>query len=114
MNKKQKMAVAIAVALVVLNGVYPPYVGEYIRGGDNPKKYLGYHSLFAPPSEADVFRAIRGGKPSENTDQYTLSRYSARIVTSRVWVQIVTIVIATTGIVLILSDRKQKGFSNAT
>jgi len=110
MNKKQKMAVAIAVALVVLNGVYPPYEGEWVCSGDNLKKYLGYHSLFAPPSETDAaYRALKNMSP-----QFKYSFFSARIVTSRVWVQIVTIVIATTGIVLILSDRKQKGFSNAT
>ncbi len=111
MNKKQQIVVAMAVACVALSGLFPPYEGEYRREGDNLKRYIGYRFLFAPPSEEDVCRIIHGKEPSDPSDFY-LSKSSSQIITSRVWVQIVTIVIAATGIVLLLGDKKQIGSSN--
>lgn len=51
MNIKQKIVIAVATVLVALSGLFPPFEGEYRRQGDNLRKYIGYHSIFSPPSD---------------------------------------------------------------
>lgn len=116
MNKKQRMVIAIAVLLVILSGLFPPYEGEYRLEGDNNKKFMGYRFLFDPPSQTEVCQSILG-KTFSSSSGYYLRKFSSTIITSRVWVQIITVVVASTGIVLLLSDRKQQvspGNSNST
>ena len=107
MNRNQKIVVTIGVALVVFSGVFPPFEGELRRQGDNRKTYMGHRLLFVPPSGADVYRGILGRGPLSNAKSY-LSWYSSRIVTSQVWVQVVTVVIATAGLALALGDRNKR------
>ncbi|MFH1748961.1 MAG: hypothetical protein ABIG44_18160 [Planctomycetota bacterium] len=106
MNKHQQIVVLIGVVLVVLSSLFPPYEGELRMEGDNLKNYLGYRFLFTPPSQADVFQALLGRSPNSNS---RLSICSSHIITSRLWVQIATIVIATAGVALVLGQKNRKG-----
>jgi len=91
---------------VILSGLFPAYEGEFRREGDNLKKYMGYHFLFLPPSERAVFEAVIGKSPSNTMSQQALSSFSSHIITSRVWVQIVTIVVATMGLLVLFAEKK--------
>jgi threonine/homoserine efflux transporter RhtA len=105
MNKRQKTSVLFGVALVLLCGLYPPYEGVWTREGDDLTKYMGYSFLFAPPSQKQVYRAITGMPLSTSIPQSQLSHFSSNIVTSRVWLQVVTVVIAAAGLVFVLGGK---------
>jgi len=105
MNRNQKIVVAIGVVLVVLSGLFPPYEGEFAGEGDNPKRHLGRHFLFAPPTPEYVSKAIRGANASTPTGR-KLAYYRASVVLSEVVVQLSVIVLATAGVTLLLAKRK--------
>jgi len=106
MNRKQKIAVAIGVALVVLAGLFPPFEGERNREGDNYRIHAGHHFLFVPPSQNDVSVAM--GRP----DGYGLA-FSSRILLSQLYVEFSIIIVATAGATLLLAkgtrDNTDKG-----
>lgn len=104
MNRNQKIAIAIGVALVVLSGLFPPYEGELAVEGDNLRRHLGRHFLFAPPTPEYVNRAIRGDTASTPEGVY-LARFRSRVVLSEIAVQLSVIVIATAGAALLLTKR---------
>jgi len=109
MNRKQRVALATGVALVILTGLFPPYEGvgawRSIPHMATPplRVRMGHHFLFAPPSRASVGRAIRNLKPP--TRVFTAD-CRASLVLPEVMLQLVVIVLATTGVVLLLGQRK--------
>jgi hypothetical protein len=105
MNRNQKIAVAIGVALVVLSGLFPPYAGEMVIQGDNLRRHMGHHFLFDPPTPEDVNKSIRGKDASTPTGIY-LARFRVTVLLSEVVVQLLVIVIATAGVTLLLAKRK--------
>ena len=100
MNIKQKIVIVIGIFLVIMNCLFLPYEGEYRVEGDNFKVYLGYHFLFTPPTKREVSQAFWGR-------QEYLHRFSSYIITSRIWIQEVTILIVFSS-ALILLGRKTK------
>src|ERR1035437_5744832 len=112
MNTKhtpQRIVLGVGLLLVILNGLFPPYEGGWQR--NKLTKYLGHYFLFAPPSPAKVYRAFNGkdtmsrlyGQNLEKVpadwgtwsevpvDLDTLNQYSAHVVTSLFFIQLVTI-----------------------
>jgi hypothetical protein len=111
MNRNQKIAVAIGVALVVLSGLFPPYEGELaVVKGDNLRRHLGRHFLFAPPTPEYVNKAILGETASTPTGIY-LARFRATVVLSEFVVQLSVIVITTAGMTLLLTNRRKQNES---
>ena len=112
MNKKQRIIIGIGIFLVILSWLFPPYEGEFRREGDNLKKYMGYHFLFLPPSERTVYVAVFGRTPNSTTLRSYRSKLSSNIVTSRVWVQVVTIVVSILGLLVLFAEKRNEESSN--
>ncbi len=115
MNKKQRIIISIGIFLVILSGLFTPYEGEWQWGwgGDTIitlKKYMGYHFLFLPPDERAVYYAFR--EEWEYLNWSKESRLSSHIIASRVWVQVVTIVVATIGLLFLFSEKRKDKSSN--
>jgi uncharacterized membrane protein len=114
MNKRQQIIISIGILLVILSGLFPSYEGEIWREGGNLGKYMGYHFLFLPPNERDVFEAVLKRTPSDTmSDQnQILIACSSHIITSRAWLQIVTIVVATLGLLVLFAEKRNEESSN--
>ena len=118
MNRNQKIAVAVGVVLVVLSGLFPPYEGVFATKGDNLRRHLGRHFLFAPPTPEYVHKAIFGPKAqSTPTDSFSgkviavaeriyLAHFRSRVVLSEVVVQFSIVLIATAAAALLLTKRR--------
>ncbi len=105
MNGRQRIAIGIGVALVIFSGLFPPYEAEWRRSGDNAKMFLGYYFVLAPPGPHDAQRAfwsLTGNQKPLNAS------CSTQIVTSRVWLQLGVIVVATAGVVLLLATKDER------
>ena len=114
MNKKQRIILSIGVLAVIVSGLFPPYEGEIRLEGDNRKIYMGYHFLFAPPTGQDVLGVWSGAQirtviPRDKLNRFNLNSY---IITSRVCIQVVTIVIATLGLLFLVTGKDNKESSN--
>jgi len=112
MNKRQQIIISVGILLVILSGLFPFYEGEFRREGANLEKYMGYHFLFLPPNERDVYEAVLGRTPSSTISHGHLSVCSSHIITSRVWLQIVTVVVASLGLLVLFAEKKNEGSSN--
>ena len=108
MNKTQRIIISIGIFLVILSGLFPPYEGELRREGDTLKKYMGYHFLFLPPTERAVYIAVLGRTPKSMSWSGYQSKLNSHIVASRVWVQVVTIVVATIGFLFLFAEKRKK------
>ena len=108
MNKKQRIIISIGIFLVILSGLFPPYVGELQREGDTLKKYMGYHFLFLPPNERAVYIAVFDRTPKSTAWSGYQSKLNSHIVASRVGVQFVTIVVATIGFLFLFEEKRKK------
>ncbi len=108
MNKRQRIVITIGIFLVILSGLFPSYDGEYLGKDINMKKYMGYYFLFLPPTEKDVYEAfIREPLPGA-VNYMTQSAFSSYIITSRFWVQVVTVVIATLGLFVLFGEKRNE------
>jgi hypothetical protein len=76
MNRNQQILLGLGLLLIILNGLFPPFEGEdkgkgneLVVSSSDIKEirtiYLGYHFIFTPPSQWDVFQAVNktGRKP---------------------------------------------------
>jgi hypothetical protein len=107
MNKKQRIIISIGILLVILSGLFPPYEGEFRREGDNLKKYMGHHFLFLPPNERAVYIAVFDRTPKRMSWIGHHGKLNSHIVASRVWVQVVTIVVATIGFLFLFAEKRE-------
>lgn len=99
MNRNQKITIAIGVILIILSGLFPPYEGELTIQGDSPRRHLGRHFIFAPPTPEYVNRVM---EPSN----YNLLLYRSEIVLSEIGVQLSVIILATVGMVFLLTKKE--------
>ena len=106
MNRNQKIAVAVGVVLVVLSGLFPPYEGVFATKGDNLRRHLGRHFLFAPPTPEYVHKAIFGPKAQSTPTRIYLAHFRSRVVLSEVVVQFSIVLIATAAAALLLTKRR--------
>ena len=107
MNRKQTIALVIASVIILVMGLFPPYLGEFtaIRFSGF-KRFLGYESLFTPPTPQAVYRIMTNDWITKMSEIRSLSRYSAKIDISRLGVQITVLVIAAAGFVLAFKENK--------
>jgi hypothetical protein len=110
MNKKQRIVVIVALVLVAVCGLFPPYEGEYPMKGDNLRAYIGYRFLFAPPSREQMMREIWQDR-FVDMKRHTY-RCRASIIVSRIYVQIVVIVTLTAGLLLLFRNAEHSRPSN--
>ena len=107
MNIKQQIIIIIGVLLVVFCGLFLPYEGEYLREGDNFKRYMGYYLLFSPPSEMEIYQEIFGETLRSLVSERCLRKCGSHIITSQVFIQEITIVLAVFGVFLLFGRRKK-------
>ncbi|MGO8838931.1 MAG: hypothetical protein ACLQAH_00280 [Limisphaerales bacterium] len=140
MNTNQRIVLGLGLLLVILNGLFPPFEGEdkgkgleLVVSSSDLKEirtiYMGYHFLFTPPSQWDVFRTVNKIKrepiPEGTTHQIVtledakvgkfdstaawpsherLVECNSYVVTSIFFIQFATIVGATTGACLLFGQ----------
>lgn len=131
MNHRQKIAILFGTGLAVLAGLFPPHIGTYAVEGDDWRGFMGYYFIFSPPSaeEVSLFFFDRTQQARLEADlrsardrlDSTLARLSppesvqrglySPLMSSSIdlvtfIVEIITILLATTGAVLLLSRRE--------
>ena len=124
MNRKQKIVILVGTLLILLSGLFPPYVGVYAKEGDNWEKFLGYHFLFSPPSQEYICGVIlqsvnryseeptdRLGErlrefQSRRDARLAAPNCSASIEFSRFGVQIIVVLLASVGGIVLFSKGK--------
>lgn len=58
MNHYQKLVILIALALLLLVGVFLPYNGEQSYFNEKSKIFLGYYTAFDPPTRRDMAKSF--------------------------------------------------------
>ena len=54
---------ATGAAVLLLMGLFPPYFGVYDQTGVNLHTSVGWHPIWSPPSQAEVYATIHGESP---------------------------------------------------
>ena len=60
MIPRAKHVLAVAMVVLFLMVLFPPYFGVYDQSGANLHLSLGMHPIWYPPSLADAYAAIHG------------------------------------------------------
>lgn len=120
MNKKQRIVIIIGIILVLICGLFPPYEGKKdgtIRANLIRKEgAIGYYFLFSPPSAKDISEKLSKQVISEKAfipvvDEHLSKEYEqlfvASIMMSKYLIQIITIVLVTTGLVLYFTESEK-------
>ena len=100
MNRKQKICLWLGIAVIVLMGLFPPWLVEGHR--------VEYWSIFAPPSHLrpvypyDLLDEVAG------TPRYESSRLTAEIVTDYLFAQWLMVAAITGGFIITFQDRRPK------
>jgi|WetSurMetagenome_2_1015567.scaffolds.fasta_scaffold1208274_1 hypothetical protein len=58
MNIKQRNILKIMVVVIVLTGLFPPWVQTFKKDGMYSEKSLGYFIIISPPHPESTFRAL--------------------------------------------------------
>lgn len=105
MNRKQKIVLAVGGLFLVISFLFPPYFGIDVNSNGKRHSFIGYYSVFNPPSAGQVYSILKIKYPSE-ISKVNLSNYQANINMVRLISVIVGILIITaTGTILF---RKKK------
>ena len=104
MNKKQRIVIIIGIILVLICGLFPPYEGK--KSGELPlpekEEAIGYYFLFSHPSSEEISKEIYENYKFLNNDEMGTGEklgFSASIMMSKYLIQIITIVLITTGLI---------------
>ncbi len=106
MARKQRIAVLIGTCLVVLSGLYPPYVGTFAQEGDNWRRFVGYHLFFLPPTPEQVCKIVVGERMNNERARLYAQHCWSSIDVARFGVQVVVILLATVGVVFLIGGTK--------
>jgi len=101
MSEIHKTIIIISSVLFILILIFPPYTGIRVVQSENHRIFLGYHSLFFPPSRAYISSAFDDHKKPISSYNEHLFRYYSIIETSRLTIQIITLIIITTAFLLL-------------
>lgn len=117
MNKKQRIVIIIGIILVLICGLFPPYKGK--KDGTiqiRKEGAIGYYFLFSPPSAKDISEKLSKQVISEKAfipvvDEHLSKEYEqlfvASIMMSKYLIQIITIILVTTGLVLYFTESEK-------
>lgn len=109
MNSKQKIVVWIGLALIVLMGIYPPWVVRLHRTAafmiERPIHNRGF--IFDPPNAelADVAADLRWDEWDSSLSN-TVLRMGLHLDSARLAVEWITVVLVVAGLLLCLTDKK--------
>lgn len=111
MNSTQRIILAIGIVAVLANGLFPPFQGE----GTFPKAdrgkmemFLGYGFLFNPPTRDEIFKSFLGPLEQTETPSPEIVSVNAYVSNSKVWLQFVTIISATVGLLILTASPSKK------
>ena len=103
MNRKQKICLWLGIIVIVLMGLFPPWLVE--------QRHIEWWSIFAPPSYLrhaypyDLLDEV-AGKPQP---RYERSRLAAQIATDYLFAQWVMVAAITGGLIITFQEKKRKG-----
>ena len=100
MNRKQKIVIYIGIFLILVIGLFPPYIGVYYSEDYNIQRFIGYHFLFSSPSSNTIAK-IFGYK-----DAGPIYCYSSFIDKTRISIQMFICFLLIIGILVLLNDNK--------
>lgn len=107
LNRTQKIIISLGILLLTFSGLFVPFESEIQKEGDNPKIYMGYYFLFTPPTELEVLEYYAGRDIESNLSPRKSGIYNTYILTSRVWIKLVVIIFATTGLTVLFSGTEK-------
>ncbi|MGM0505260.1 MAG: hypothetical protein ACQESQ_11605 [Bacteroidota bacterium] len=110
MNKKQRIVIIIGILLVLISGLFPSYEGVDLTEKERYTIDIGYHFLFSPHLHARVAAEANPDMDFETArGAHTLNEayHNVHIKTSKLMVQMSTIVLVTVGLVFFFSPKKQ-------
>lgn len=91
MNRRQKIVLWIGIAVIVVMGVFPPWLYTTTGNGLNSKKNAGYSCILFPPPPKGVGL-----------------RYGISLDVSRLCVQWAIVVVITAGLIVAFKDNKDE------
>ncbi|KKL26148.1 hypothetical protein LCGC14_2398190 [marine sediment metagenome] len=67
LNGRQRIVLGVGLCLLVVNCLFPPYMGKYVNYSTNraTEHYVGYGFMLSPPGPRDAFRANTGKELEE-------------------------------------------------
>ncbi|HEU4391405.1 MAG TPA: hypothetical protein VFV34_26635 [Blastocatellia bacterium] len=100
MNERQRNALLLAVALLVVMVLFPPWL--YYDGNTSNQAFGGYHSIFTPPSVTTYLQMFG----LADDEIYTTRFVRVQLNGVRLTVQVLTVAFFTVG--LMLSFRRRR------
>jgi hypothetical protein len=103
--KRQQIIVLAGCLLVAVMALFPPYLGVALREGENLTRFIGYYCILSPPEPRAVYEKLYG-KPFESGpySRPVESRYTSQIDMQRLAVQVIAILVVTTGLGFALKE----------
>jgi hypothetical protein len=108
MGRIQKGIIIGGLALVLLMGLFPPYVGTHLREGDNLSRFVGYYSLFFPPTPKQVFQGIHGDPWPSYYGHREECNYMSRVDMERLVIQVTCCVAVFSAVLVSLRPKMGK------
>ena len=88
--------------------IYPPYTIEYMYGGDEFERFIGYGWLFSPPSSKELYEVISPRPGSGGRDNYEWHYNEIYINCFQLGIQIFLVMIIVSGIFLVTIKKQQE------
>jgi hypothetical protein len=102
MNNMQKAVMLLALALVLLSGLFPPW--QYHVKNLNSSRSAGYHLIFSPPKPSRESGRLFGVSPEKTT---STAVFDVRLDTDRFGVQLAVIGFASVCLFLLCQGRNK-------
>jgi hypothetical protein len=106
-NLRQRIVLILGVSVLILCGIYQPYEAELRIQGDNLKAFLGYYTIFYPPTSQDAAAPFMelADRRGEIRNQAVQGRSWAYPSTIRILIPAAMVVLCTITLVLTVGDR---------
>jgi len=102
--KRQQIIVLAGCLLVAGMALFPPYLGVALREGDNLTRFIGYYCILSPPGPRAVYEKLYGKPFVAGYYGPYESRYTSQIDMQRLAVQVIAILVVTTGLGFALKE----------
>jgi hypothetical protein len=106
MNRIQKIVLSLAMIVVVIMILFPPYAAMKLPIGNNIHGSLGYHPIWNPPNAEYAYEALTGEK-YDPVNENELSNYIVIFNKVGFIFNMVILIIVTTALFRILRSKRQ-------
>jgi hypothetical protein len=107
MNNIQKIIVSVAIVIVVVMILFPPYAAMKLPVGNNVHGSLGFHPIWNPPDAVNAYESLTGEK-YDSANEGELSSYVIIFNKVRFIFDLIILVIVTSVLLVIFRSRRQK------